>query len=229
MENINKFWKNVSRKAKDLIPVQVFPAVVDSVDEGTRTCKVKVNDSVYFEDVRLYALVDDSLKGFCLLPAKDSTVLVGRIANSNELFVCSFSVVDKVMGTIEDNVEIAIDADQLHYKNDKTEMTVKSNDIQVKTEKVTFTVSDSKVTVDADEVVFNKGNNKGLAKVVEIKNNLDSIKNYVEAMNAAIANGLTKVGAGSAASGSVGATSYKGAMAGQSITFSDMENKDIKH
>lgn len=229
MEELNKFWQNITRRAKDLLPMQVFPAVVKDVDESLRICTVRVNDEVDFEDVRLYAVVDDSLKGFCLIPAVDSLVLVGRIANSNELFVASFSVVDKVVGTIGDKVEVSMDEESLHYKNDKTEMTVKSNDIQVKTEKVAFTMSDSEVTVDADEVVFNGGDNKGLAKVDEIKKNLDAIKNYLTAMDAAIQTGLNGVGAGMAAAGSAGAGAYSGAMTGQSIVFGDMENAKVKH
>ncbi|MCM1170320.1 MAG: hypothetical protein NC324_10345 [Bacteroides sp.] len=168
MENINKFWKNVSRKAKDLIPVQVFPAVVDSVDEGTRTCKVKVNDSVYFEDVRLYALVDDSLKGFCLLPAKDSTVLVGRIANSNELYVVSFSVVDKVLGTIGDDVEVSMDKKSLSYKNDKVSLIIEGNKVSLD------------VDADKDGIVLNGGSNNGLVKIKELT---DKINELVDSFN----------------------------------------------
>lgn len=169
----------MERKAQELIPLQVFPAQVKEVDENNRTCTVRVNDNVDLYEVKLYAVTDKDLKGFCLIPAQDSQVLVARIANGNDLFVCSFSVVDKVVGTIGDNVEIAFDADQLHYKNDKTEMTVKSNDIQVKTEKVTFTASDSKVTVDADEVVFNGGNNAGMVNIVDITKKInDLVKSF---------------------------------------------------
>ena len=228
MESVFKFWKNVERKAQELIPLQVFPAQVKEVDENNRTCTVRVNDTVDLYDVKLYAVTDKDLKGFCLLPTKDSQVLVARIANGNDLFVCSFSVVDKVVGTIGDNVEIAFDADQLHYKNDKTEMTVKSNDIQVKTEKVTFTASDSKVTVDADEVVFN-GGKKGIPNVQTIQDNLDSIKNYIAAMNAAVAKGLKSVGSSTTASGDAGMTAYQTDMAEKKIEFGDMEDTKIKH
>ncbi len=229
MEGINKFWQNVTDRAKGLVPMQVFPAVVKKVDEKLRTCQVRVNDNVDFVDVRLYAVVDDSLKGLCLIPSVDSTVLVGRIANSNELFVCSFSVVDKVLGTIGDKVEFAADKESLHYKVDKTDMTVKSNDIQVKTEEVTFTVSKNNVTVDANEIKFNGGKNAGLAKVAEIQKNLDSLKNYVEVMNTAISSGLGSVGESTGASGKAGSAEYKKEMTGQSITFSDMENTAVKH
>lgn len=229
MEDILKFWRNIEGRVKDMLPIQVFPAVVKEVDEDLRTCTVRVNDNVDFDDVRLYAVVDDSLKGFCLVPAVDSTVLVGRIANGNELCVVSFSVVDKVLGTIGDKVEIAIDKESLSYKCDKTEMAVKSNDIQVKTEGVTFTVSDKKVTIDADEVVFN-GGKKGVPNVDTVKKNLDAIKSFVESMHTAIDLGLKGVLAGTAASGTLGAEAYGAAMkTAKPISLDDMEDEKVKH
>ena len=217
------------RKAKDLVPLQVFPAVVREVDEDLRTCKVRVNDNVDFVDVRLYALADTDLKGFCLIPAVDSTVMVARIANSNELFVSLFSVVDKVLGTIGENVEFSADGEQLHYLNDKTDITVKSGEVTATLDGVTLEIKDNKVKVDADEIVFNGGNNKGVPNVDDIKRNLDAIKNYLTAMNTAVSTGLNGVGLGPAASGTAGAGAYQGAMAGQSIVFGNMEDTKVKH
>ena len=245
MESVFEFLRKLGENTRGMIPIQVFPAVVSEVDETARTCKVKVNDNVEFEDVRLYAVVDDSLKGFCLIPAVDSMVLVGRIGNGNELYVVSFSEVDKVLGTIGDNVEIAIDKESLSYKCDKTEIAieeeslsckvdkteiaVKSNDVQIKMDGVTFAVADKKVTIDADEIDLNGTNNSGVPKVKVIKGNLDAIKNYLTAMDAAIMAGLNGVGAGPTAAGSAGAGAYQGAMAGQEIVFQDMENAKVKH
>lgn len=175
MEELNRFWKNVTQKAKGLVPLQVFPAVVKQVDEKLRTCTVRVNDNVDIEDVRLYAVVDDGLKGFCLLPATDSTVLVGRIANSNELFVCSFSVVDKVLGTLGDNVEIAIDEESLSYKCDKTEIAVKSAELTARIDGVELEVKDNKVKVKADEIAYNGGKNDGLIKINDLTTQINGI------------------------------------------------------
>lgn len=180
MEGINKFWQNVTDRAKGLVPMQVFPAVVKKVDEKLRTCQVRVNDNVDFIDVRLYAVVDDSLKGFCLLPAIDSTVLVGRIANSNELFVCSFSVVDKVIGTIGDNVEIAFDEESLSYKCDKTAIEVKSAELTAKIDGVELEVKESKVKVKADEIAFNGGEKGGLINIVDLTGKINEL---VDAFN----------------------------------------------
>ena len=229
MEEVNKFWQHITKKAKGLVPMQVFPAVVKKVDEQLRTCIVRVNDNVDIEDVRLYAVVDDELKGFCLLPATDSIVLVGRVANSNELFVCSFSVVDKVLGTIGDNVAVAMDKESLTYKCNKTEIEVKSAELTAKIDGVELEVKGNKIKVNADEIAFNGGNNNGLAKVGVIKDNLDAIKNYLTAMNTAISTGLSGVGAGMSAAGSAGAGAYQTAMTGQNIVFQDMENTKVKH
>lgn len=229
MESVLKFWNNVERKAKGLVPFQVFPAVVSAVDEDLRTCTVRVNDNVDFEDVRLYAVADSSLKGFCLIPAVDSMVLVGRIANSNELFVAMFSEIDKIIGSIGDKVEFTADAGSLVYKSDKTEATVKSGEAAFKLDKATIEVKGNKIAMDADEITFNGGQNKGLAIVDEIKKNLDSIKNYVTSMNTAVVTGLNGIGAGPTAAGSAGAGAYQGAMAGQAIVIGNMENTKVKH
>lgn len=87
-----------------------------------------------------------------------------------------------------------------------------------------------KITIDAtDKIVFNGGQNKGLVKIEELKKNLDSLKQYVEAMQNAISEGLTAVGAGTAASGETGATMFQTEMLGQVINFEDMEDTKITH
>lgn len=229
MESVTEFWSNVEKKVKKLIPVQVFPAVVSSIDEDSRTCTVIFNDNVEYTDVRLYAVVNADMAGFCLVPKQDSMVLVGRIAGSNELYVAMFSEVDKILGTIADNVEVSVDADMVSYKNDKTEIVIKSAELVAKMDGVAIEIKDNKVCIDADEVDFNGGKNKGLAKVDEIKKNFNSLKKYVETMNNAVFAGLNGIGLGPTASGSAGASAYQGAMAGQSILIADMENPKVKH
>ncbi|MCM1042371.1 MAG: hypothetical protein NC396_08120 [Bacteroides sp.] len=229
MESVFKFWKNMERKTRELVPVQVFPAVVKDVKAEERTCTVRVNDNVDLYGVRLYAVTDNKLKGFCLIPKKGSGVLVARIANGNDLYVAMFSEVEQVLGTIGENVEVLMDAGQLHYKNDKTEITVKSAELNAKWDGVTFEISGNKVKIKADEIEFNGGNNNGIAKVDEIKKNLESIKKYVEAMNTAISTGLNGVGSSPTASGSAGATAYTGAMAEKTIVINNMEDTKVKH
>lgn len=165
----------MERKTKQLLPLQVFPAQVKEVDENNRTCTVRVNDNVDLYEVKLYAVTDKDLKGFCLIPTQDSQVLVARIANGNDLFVCSFSVVDKVVGTIGDNTEIAIDEESLWYKCDKTEITVKSAELTAKIDGVELEINGNKIKVKADEIEFNGGGNDGLVKINELTNTINGI------------------------------------------------------
>lgn len=175
MEGVFKFWQNVEKRTKSLMPPQVFPAVVKEVDEDMRTCTVRINDNVDIEDVRLYAVSDDSLKGFCLIPATDSTVLVGAMDGRQDFYVVMFSEVDKVLGSIGDKTEIAIDEKSLSYKCDKTEITVQSAEMTAKIDGVEFEVKDNKVKVQADEIVFNGGGNEGLVKIKELTEKINGI------------------------------------------------------
>ena len=218
MESVFKFWKNVERKAQELIPLQVFPAQVKEVDENNRTCTVRVNDNVDLYEVKLYAVTDKDLKGFCLIPAQDSQVLVARIANGNDLFVCSFSVVDKVVGTIGKHTSLLVEDEHL----------------LLETEKVTIDIAKDKVTVDADKeegIVINGGKNKGLVKIDVLNDNLDSIKSFVESMHQQLAKGLGSLdfafkGLGVETGAS---TTYNTGMSEKSISIKDMEDTKIKH
>lgn len=84
--------------------------------------------------------------------------------------------------------------------------------------------------IDCDgTVTFNGGDHDGLVKLQELKDNLNSIKNYLSALKSAISTGLNGVGASTAASGAAGAGAFEGAMAGQTINFKNMENDKVKH
>lgn len=158
-----KFWKNVEKKTAELLPVQVFPAVVKGVNTDNRTCKVRISDNVDFEDVKLYAITDKNLKGFCLIPAVDSHVLVARIANGNDLYVAMFSEVDKVLGTIGKHTDLLLEEEHLRFK----------------TEKVTVEVAKDTVTVDVNKdeagIVLNGGSNNGLVKIAELTKKLNAL------------------------------------------------------
>lgn len=184
MESVFKFWQNVEKRAKSLMPPQVFPAVVKEVDEDMRTCKVRIGDNVDVEDVRLYAVVDDSLKGFCLIPAIDSMVMVGAMDGKQDFYVAMFSEVDKVLGSIGDKTEIALDEASLSYKVDKTEIVVKSAEITAKIDKVEFEVKDNKIKVKADEIVFNDGGNGGLVNVNGLTSQLNAVEKDLNTLKA---------------------------------------------
>ena len=83
--------------------------------------------------------------------------------------------------------------------------------------------------LEVEEVLFNGGELGGLVKIEQLKENIDTLKKYCEALNSAISIGLSAVGVGSAASGTLGKEAFSKAMVGQEISFTDMENKNIKH
>jgi hypothetical protein len=82
---------------------------------------------------------------------------------------------------------------------------------------------------ELEKVVFNGGQLGGLVKLQELKDNLDSLKQFVEAVHSALPTAFNAVGASTAANGALGATSYQGAMAGKMVQFKDMEDKKILH
>ena len=90
----------------------VFPAIVTKVDESDFTCEVRCDDAVDYFDVRLRGLVKGDLQGFAFIPRLQSTVLVCRIGKSNELFVCQFTEIDKVIFTSA-NISLTVDADRI--------------------------------------------------------------------------------------------------------------------
>lgn len=69
----------------------------------------------------------------------------------------------------------------------------------------------------------------GLVQIKELKENIDSIKQYVEAMNTALPIAFKAILASTSANGALGEKSYKLAMATQKIILKDMENQKVKH
>ena len=79
-----------------------------------------------------------------------------------------------------------------------------------------------------DGIVLNGGDLGGLVKIQEIKDNLDTLKQYCEALKNATSAGITAVGAAMSANGATGAKAFDAAMSSRSIVFKDMENDKIK-
>ena len=77
-----------------------FYGTIQSVDESKRTCTVQIG-GIDYEDVLLYSVENSDLKGFVLIPAANSTVIVSRVAGSDRFFVDLFSVIDKVLFTLD--------------------------------------------------------------------------------------------------------------------------------
>jgi hypothetical protein len=82
---------------------------------------------------------------------------------------------------------------------------------------------------ELEKAIFNGGQLGGLVRLQELKDNLDSLKQYIEAIHSALPAAFNAIGAGTAANGTLGATSYQGAMVGKLIQIKDMEDKKVLH
>lgn len=89
--------------------------------------------------------------------------------------------------------------------------------------------NDMYIDVIKDVVKLNGDSEGGLVQIQELKDNLDALKNYVEAMHAALPTAFSAILASTSANGALGAQSYQAAMLGQAIVIKDMENKKVKH
>ena len=85
----------------------VIQGVVTEVNEDEFTCTVRVDDAVDYFDVRLRGLVDGGLQGFAFIPKAQSVVLVCPIGGSNELFVCQYTEIDKLIFT-DNNLKLTM-------------------------------------------------------------------------------------------------------------------------
>ncbi|MDR3133225.1 MAG: hypothetical protein LBU42_04290 [Prevotellaceae bacterium] len=95
-------------------------------------------------------------------------------------------------------------------------------------EKALLKIGSTSVEIISEKILINGGQLGGLVKLKELKDNLDSLKQYVEAIHSALPSAFNAIGASTAASGALGATSYQGSMAGKILQLKDMENDKIK-
>lgn len=82
---------------------------------------------------------------------------------------------------------------------------------------------------ETEEVIINGGELGGLVKIEELRKSLDSLKGFCEDLRDAVKQGLSAVGAGTAANGTLGAEAFDGAMAGKGIKIEDMEDVRVRH
>lgn len=141
----------------------VFPAVVTEVNEDEFTCTVQRDEQVDYFDVRLRGLVKAELQGFAFIPKLESVVLVARIGKSNELFVCQFTEIDKVVFTDNDlelkidlenidikkgeKITIHVDAEKLEVVNDKTKVTHEAEALTLLSDQATIKITTGGLTL----------------------------------------------------------------------------------
>lgn len=104
-EQLNNAIKNLTKP-----PVQVVIGIVTSVDLEKETCNVKPleSDAEYF-GVRLKGVVDETGKGLLVVPAVNSTVLLGSIENSENMFyINDYSEIEKFIIEVNGGAKIEI-------------------------------------------------------------------------------------------------------------------------
>ena len=152
----------------------VMQGGVTEVNEDEFTCTVRVDDAVASFAVRLRGLVDGGLQGFAFIPKAQSVVLVCPIGGSNELFVCQYTEIDKLIFT-DNNLKLTIDTEKLELERDNVTITsddsstvIKASDATatVNTDGIELKIGSSTITVTSGGLTLKKGG-AGLKKTLE--------------------------------------------------------------
>lgn len=147
-----------------------FYAKVKEVSESARTCRVE-RSGVLYGEVLLYAVENADLKGFCLVPAVGSTVLVSRVSGSERLFVEMFSEVDKLLLTIGDKQSLAVSAGEMALAVDKTSLKATPETLELLIDKTSL-----KATADTLELEIDKTSCKADPNGLELHADQSTIK-----------------------------------------------------
>lgn len=152
----------------------VIQGVVTEVNEEEFTCTVRVDDAVDYFDVRLRGLVKADLQGLAFIPKAQSVVLVSPIGGSNELFVCQYTEIDKVVFT-DNDLSLTIDTEKLSMArgdvtvtSDGSSTVLKAGDatVTVSTDGVEMKTGSSTVKATSGGLTISKGG-AGLKKTLE--------------------------------------------------------------
>jgi hypothetical protein len=95
-------------------PAAIVPATVLSLNSDT--VHIQFSDGSEIEDCRLKSVVKDS-NHFFLLPAIGSTVLAGKIENSDEYVVIAVDEITDIIGLVG-NVTLSVNKDGFLIKKD---------------------------------------------------------------------------------------------------------------
>lgn len=163
---MSKEMEELRRKLRDCIAGDVdtvFPGAVTEVNEEELSCTIRRDDQVDYYDVRLRGLVNAELQGFAFIPKLQSTVLVCRIGKSNELFVCQFTEIDKLVFTDNDlevkidlenidirkgdNITVHVDAEKLETANGKTKVIHEAEALTMVSDQATIKITTGGLTL----------------------------------------------------------------------------------
>lgn len=167
----NEIKKAIEAIAKQVGPVQVIPATVTAVDRGNWTVDVNpVDGSADVLDVRLRSFAGDNKDGWVLVPAINSTVLIGFINNNNaNAYVASYGEISELVLVMGDEVKITIKNDG-SVAMDIAQLEIKAPDINTEGD----WIHTGDVAVEGD-VVYNFGANLGMVKVTPLVAKLGAI------------------------------------------------------
>ena len=126
-------------------PVQVWPAVVKSIQGTNCTVDIPNLDLTDVDEVNLRA-DDEADEGVLLVPRVGSLVYVGAVENAlDNLFVCLVSEVDRVEAVIG-KAKVTIDKDQVKAVRDQCELTL-SDKATLKQDQTVIELASGKVSV----------------------------------------------------------------------------------
>ncbi len=126
----------------------IFQATVTAVNEKEFTCTVMEEGIVSYYNVRLRSVINPELNGIAFIPVIGSYVLVCRIGKSNELFICLFSEIDKILFNNE-NVALVID-------NETITADIKNTNIFINGEKLNASVNSTDLLMNNDGFTIKK-------------------------------------------------------------------------
>lgn len=188
---------------------QVFPATVKEVNEDEFTCTILFDDELEYTDVRLRSVIDPEKQGFCFIPKIESMVLVGRIANSDQLFIALFSDIDKI---------IFVSPEQ-------------NTSLLITEQKVEIIAGDRSLLIDGENglIVFNENDKNSFATDInKLTERLNTIEQDINNLKTVFKTGWVPVAMDGGAALKVASATW----AGQSLTATkvdDIKDELIKH
>jgi hypothetical protein len=169
----NEDIKNeLAKFAGKYAPAAIISAVVKTVNDND-TIVVVTGSGLEIDDARLKSVVKDGNK-FILLPKIESTVLIGRIEESEEWTVLQVEEIDKVKVVINGSL-FEIDGSKLLLKN--ATVSVDVNDAGIELKKGTDTLKQILVLlVEAVQpIVVVYGNNPNYTKLTQALTKINNL------------------------------------------------------
>ncbi len=208
---MNERTEAIRKKIQELFESedQVFPVAVKKVNEDEFTCTVLFDDELEYTDVRLRSIIDPDKQGFAFIPTVGSMVQVGRVANSEQLFVALFSDIDKI---------IFVSPEQ------KTSLLITE-------QKIEMISGDRSVLIDGENglIVFNNADKNSFATDInKLTKRLNTIEQDINNLKTVFKMTWTPVAMDGGAALKVASATWAGKTI-QKTTVDDIKDELIKH